>query len=393
MNPNSKKKVLITFGRSFLTLDLARQWHARGHTVFIADSTRSHVTFFSKAVSKSFVVPSPRFEPEAYITALIDIVNKEKIDIVIPIYEETVHLSKAIDRFPSHCTVFSPHFELYEELQNKWLFQQKLHSLGIPTLKKALVANAADLREHKLAVEYALKPCYSRASQKVHKVDPKKPIPNITIESHNPWIAQEWAYGNRFCTYSICHEGTVHAHSTYPVNYAIEGNSCVTFEATHHQGILDWVSFFVKKINFSGQIAFDFIEKNGQQLYAIECNPRATSGLLLFNEKNALDKAFLKENKEPIFPEEGASQQVFTGMLLYGWRKSAKPNNRLSQFLKSLFTTKDVVFRIKDPKPLLSEPFVFARLWFKSRKLGISLPDCFTFDHDWNNCEEKNQKD
>ncbi|MEI8365566.1 MAG: hypothetical protein WCF65_04025 [Parachlamydiaceae bacterium] len=390
MNSKHKKKILITFGRSFLTLDLARKWHAQGHEVFVADSISSHVSRFSNTVSKCFTVPSPRFEPEAYLNALVHIVEKEKIDLLIPIYEEITHLSKGVDRFPSFCKVFCPTFALYEQLQNKWSFQELLQSLGIPTLKRALVRNKNDFKTHLLPMEYALKPCYSRASQKVLRIDAARPIPDIgsAIEPHNPWIAQEWAYGKKYCTYSICHEGAIYAHGTYPVNYAIDGNSCISFEVVHHQKILDWIALFVKKIGFSGQIAFDFIESVDGILYAIECNPRATSGLLLFDEMDGLDQAFLKQNEKPIFPKNGTSRQVATGMLLYGWRKSSRQGRSLGDFFKTFFCTKDVIFSVRDPKPFILEPIVFVNLYIQSRKLKISLPNCFTHDHDWNNCKE-----
>ena len=87
-----------------------------------------------------------------------------------------------------------------------------------------------------------------------------------------------------------------------------------------------------QEINFTGQIAFDFIESADKKLYAIECNPRATSGLLLFQNNDRLDQAFFAETQSPIFPQQGARKQIATGMCLYGWRKNALPENRLSKF-------------------------------------------------------------
>lgn len=387
MNTTRKKKILITFGRSFLSLDLARQWHAQGHEVFVADSIKAHVSRFSKAVNKSFSVPSPRFQPDQYLDAIVEIVEREKIDLLIPIYEEIIHLSKAVSRFPKHCKVFCPSYDIYEKLQNKWLFQELLREMEIPCLKTSLIRDKSELLKLQFPVEYALKPCYSRASKMVCKVQPNQAPPNIEIASYNPWVAQEWAYGNRYCTYSICHEGNLYAHGTYPVDYAIDGHSCINFEAINQPKVVEWISRFVKSIGYSGQIAFDFIEDNKGTLYAIECNPRATSGLLLFSEADRLDRAFLRQNEQPIFPREGSSRQIAAGMLLYGWRKSARQHHSLSNFLKVLFSTKDVILNRNDLKPFLFEPFVFANLWIRSQKLGISIPDYFTFDHDWNNCK------
>ena len=192
MKKSPSKKILLTFGRSFLTLELARQLHAAGHQIFVADSMGYQVCRFSRAVYKNFKVPSPRFDSEGYMHALVNIIEKEKIDLLIPIYEEITHLSRAKHHFPKFCQIFCPAFDLYHELHNKWLFQCRLKDLGITHPETFLIRDENDLNQLKWHTPLALKPCYSRASQKVKKLYPNTPIPNLTIEPHNPWVAQEW---------------------------------------------------------------------------------------------------------------------------------------------------------------------------------------------------------
>ena len=54
------KNILITSGRSPVALDLARQLRQAGHTLFMVDSLHLYISRFSNAISKSFVVRSPR---------------------------------------------------------------------------------------------------------------------------------------------------------------------------------------------------------------------------------------------------------------------------------------------------------------------------------------------
>lgn len=385
---HTPKRILITFGRSFLALQLARQLSGVGHTVFVADSLRLHVSRFSNAVRKSYKVPAPRFSRQEYIHALIQIIKKEKIDLLIPIYEEISYIASSLDQFPDSCQVFAPPFPLFNELHNKWLFQKKLQHLGIETLGISLIKSPKDLQNLDFSSAYALKSCYSRASQRVIKVQSPHHLPSLPHDTHNPWVAQEWATGDRFCTYAVCHEGKVKAHSIYPVGFAIDGNSCLVFEAIDHPKILHWTQHFVGKSNFTGQIAFDFIETAEKKLYAIECNPRATSGLLLFSSEDRLDKALLnmdaKAVPQLITPKLKAKRQIAMGMLLYGWKKSALPQNNTSKFLSALFSTKDVIFSRWDMKPFLLEPLIFAGIVKTSRKYGVSIPDAFIHDHEWN---------
>lgn len=380
-----KKNILITFGRSFLALEMARHWHKAGHRVFVADSWSQHISKYSNVIVKNFKMPSPRFHTQKYIQTLIHIIKEENIDCLVPIYEEITHISKAVPLFPSSCHVFSPSFTLYQTLQNKWLFQQLLQQLGFDVLKSRLIQTQYDLNHHDFTTPFALKPCYSRASQHVKKIVPNQAsVPILDIEPHNPWIAQEWAVGKKFCTYSICREGNICAHGTYPVQYAINGNSCLTFEAITHSHILEWIKELVRRLHFTGQIAFDFIETEENKLFAIECNPRATSGLLLFNGIQGIAPAILGDSSKLLTPQIGTRRQIAMGMLLYGWKKNAKPNNGLTTFLQDFLSTKDVVFSSKDPKPFLFKPWVFAHIWMKSQRLGLTIPEYFTYDHDWN---------
>lgn len=379
-----QKNILITFGRSMWALAIARQLSANGHRIFTADSLNYHICSFSKKIIKNYKVDSPRFNPSSYVSSIIKIIKEEKIDLLLPIFEETSILSKYRDHFPSHCEVFCPSFELYHEIHNKWLFHTLLQKLGIKNLKACLVRSQDELQSIPIKGPFALKECYSRASQKVIKVLNSHNLPLIKIEPHNPLIAQEWMEGNRFCSYTICHEGKIYAHSLYPVSYAIGGKSCLLFEHVNHSEIYDWVNHFVSLTNYTGQIAFDFIESSEKVLYAIECNPRATSGSFLFNESDRLDHAFFRINSEPILPSRMERKQIAIGMLLYGWRSSSLVNLTLYNFFTDFFSSKDVVFRTTDIKPYLFQPLIFFFLIIKSSKHGLNIPSFFTYDHNWN---------
>ncbi len=382
----SKKRFLLTGARSYITLDLARQLKTNGHKVFVADSSDSYICQYSNAVEKSFTIPSPRFKQKAFIQRLQELVSQYQIDIVIPICEEIFYLSQAVDQFPDHCHLFSPTFEILESLHNKWAFTQMLKEHGFATPTTFLLRSNEDLNTVLFNTPYVLKACYGRASQQVIKMYPNMPVPSsVQIEEHNPWLAQEWLEGERFCSFNVCSEGKILAHSTYPVEYAIKGTSCLSFKSVKKPSILEWTRLFVEKINFTGQIAFDFIQTEEGILYCIECNPRSTSGLHLFGSDDRLDEAFLGENTEIIFPKEKTAKQLAIGMLLYGWQQPPENKECDSTFLQTLFKTKDIIFDKKDLKPFFYMPLICLRIWRESRKLKKNLPATFTHDIEWNN--------
>lgn len=238
-----------------------------------------------------------------------------------------------------------------------------------------------ELNKLPLKVPYILKPSYSRSGLSIQKVSSRTP-PKVDIDPRNPLVAQEWLHGKKFCSYSISHNGKLSAHTVYPVEFSIEGNACLNFEAIHHPKIQLWIASFVEKENFTGQIAFDFIETDENKLYAIECNPRGTSGINLFQEKDNFPAAFFNTQESLIIPELGYSKKLGWGMLFYGWK-----TRQLLKFAKKFMMVKDVIFSRTDIKPFFHQFVLLFVYLFKSLKLRARLPAMFTFDIDWNGQE------
>lgn len=375
-----KKRILLTGARFYVALDLARQFHAHGHEVYAADSTKRNVCRYSNSIKKNLIVPSPRFSTKLFIEELVRIVKEHDIDMLVPTFEETFFISEHLDKFPKSCQIFTLPYERLDPLHDKWKFTETLKKYGFETPTTFLLNNQEDLQKISFSSPYILKACYSRASLNVYKVLPSTAPPSIQIEPHNPWIAQEWIEGDHFCTYSICQKGELKAHATYPVKFTVSGSSSLTYQSVQHPGIIEWTKRLVKELDYTGQIAFDFIQTKEGKLYAIECNPRATSGAHLFNPEDNLISAFLDANDDIIYPSNDSHKQLAIGMLLFGWKNKSKRD-----FFQTMTRTKDVIFSRKDLKPFLAIPYIFGMYWGMGRKLKKSLAASFTHDTEWNN--------
>jgi hypothetical protein len=138
----------------------------------------------------------------------------------------------------------------------------------------------------------------------------------------------------------------------------------------------------VENNNFTGQIAFDFIETPDGRLCALECNPRATSGVHLLASNPNFIEAFLNPNIICINPAKDRSSMFAIAMLFYGFIGAFK-KNKLGNWFSTFFTSKDVIFDIKDPLPfLLQFRSIFAYLK-TSREQKISPMEASTFDIEW----------
>ena len=380
---DSRKHILITFGRSFLTLNLARLMSAAGHRVTTVDSIPLTLSRVSHAVDAFHLVPPPKFEPQAYCRELARIATDEAVDMVIPIHEETDILSMMRGLFPPECELFLSDFELENQLHNKFDFQVMLAERGIPTLKFARLDGPEDIPNLDFDGPFAVKKCYSRGSQKVHKVYPGDPMTWLDHDPANPWLAQQWLTGDRYCTYSVVRDGKINAHATYPVEYAIGGSSCLSFRPTHHQAIFDWVSDFLASTNFTGQVGFDFIDDGEKGLYCIECNPRATSGIMMFRPHNRVDQAFFGTSTSLIVPDDDVRAMIKLGMALYGWREDARQGRSVKQYFRDLRDYDDVIAKRDDRKPGVALPVAYLGILRSCVKYRVGLAEGFMHDHEW----------
>ncbi len=380
---DTSKNILLTGARATISLELSRHFKAEGHKVYASDCNWFHICRFSNSIEKSFKTPSPRFQTLEFIQSLVNIVELYDIDLLIATCEEIMFISDYLDHFPKSCTVFCPTFDVIHQLHSKWLFCKKLEQLGFDCPKTELIEAPGDVNKIRIPTPYVLKATYSRACQNLAFVPPDAKPPSIPVSATNPWVAQEWIDGTKYCTYSIAIDGKLMAHTTYPVAFTVDGSSCITFEALEHRRIKDWVAKFLEKTKYTGQIAFDFIEKKNGKLYAIECNPRATHGLHLFSLKHNLARAFLNQSPHTVEPLPGTRKQLAIGMAAFGWRHINKRPG-LQPFRKEFFKIQDVVFARSDPVPFFAMSFLFPMYWYKSKKHGIKLAEAFTYDMEWN---------
>ncbi len=351
------------------------------------DSIPVAISRFSNAVGEFHRVPPPKFEPLEYCRALARIVEENDVDMVIPVHEETDIIAMLAELFPPTCRLFLSDFDIENRLHHKYEFQELLVELGIPTRKFARVAGPEDAGSLDFDKPFALKRSYSRGSQKVHKVQPGDPLTWLEHDEQNPWVAQEWASGDKYCTYSVCHEGRIYAHATYPVDYAIDGSSCLNFRQVDHPRIQAWVADLVERIGFTGQIGFDFIEDGpDKDLFCIECNPRATSGIMMFSPEDGVDRAFLGTSDpetEIITPAPAIDKMIGLGMMLYGWRADSRNGRSFRQFVRDFRGSSDVITRPGDQKPAVLLPLAYAGILRSCVKYRVGLAEGFMHDHEW----------
>lgn len=376
-------RILITGGRAPVSLDLVRGLYRQGHEVHVAESQPAQLCRRSRCATKVWQVPPPRMNGEAFIQALEKIIEQVKIDLLIPTCEEVFYVAKGADRLRQKAFVLVDEFEKLNRLHNKWTFIEWARELGFSVPQTVRLTDREQL-ERAIAharQDFILKPAYSRFGSRVIYSQGMKVSDLPFPTSSEPWLMQECLHGPEYCSYTIAHSGRVVAHCTYSHEF-VAGKAGICFEEIGHSGIEKWVRDFVAATRFTGQIAFDFIETKDGKIYALECNPRSTSGVHLLVKQPEFLQALMGES---VFlrPAIGSRGMVALAMWIFGLGQ-INSFSKLIEWLKILFTSREVIFSWRDPVPFFDQFLCFAELFWQSRKQKVSLLDMSTYDIEWN---------
>lgn len=355
------KNILLTGGKMTKSLQLARSFHRAGHRVFMVETHKYWLSGhqFSNAVSNFFTVPAPEKDAEGYCQGLLDIVKREKIDVFIPVSSPVASYYDSLAKpiLSPHCEVFHFDPEMTKTLDDKFSLCEQARILGLTAPKAFFINSPEEILNFDFAKEqnpYILK---SIVYDSVTRLDMTKLpftgmedyVKNLPISKERPWVMQEFIKGQEYCTHSTVRDGEIRLHccsksSPFQVNY----------EQVDNPEILQWVQKFVRDLNLTGQISFDFIQTEDGKVYPIECNPRTHTAITMFYNHPGLADAYLKigENQPHIEPLSTSKPTYWLYHEL--WRLTGiRSFNDLKNWLNKLIEGTDAILKKDDPLPFL----------------------------------------
>ncbi|MGL5874302.1 MAG: ATP-grasp domain-containing protein [Xenococcaceae cyanobacterium] len=358
------KRILLTGGKMTKALQLARSFHAAGHEVFLVESHKYWLSGhrFSRAVSGFYTIAAPEKDPEAYCQGLLDLVKQKNIDVFIPVSSPVASYydSLAKSRLSPYCEVVHFDAEVTEMLDNKFAFCEKARSLGLSAPKVFCITNPQQILDFDFKDDgsrYLLK---SIPYDSVRRLDlTKLPfegmeeyVKTLPISEAKPWVMQEFIKGQEYCTHSTVRNGIIKLHccsksSPFQVNY----------EHVDNPQIYKWVKHFVKELNLTGQVSFDFIQTEDGNVYPIECNPRIHSAITMFYNHPGVADAYLNDAENE---DEVAMQPLLESKPTYWlyhelWRlTSVRSLSQLQAWFEKISRGTDAIFCFDDPLPFLT---------------------------------------
>jgi predicted ATP-grasp superfamily ATP-dependent carboligase len=161
---------------------------------------------------------------------------------------------------------------------------------------------------------------------------------------------QQFITGKEYRTHSTVRHGVTTVYccsesSPFQINY----------KQVENPQIYQWVQQFVRALNLTGQISFDFLQTDDGTVYPIECNPRTHSAITMFHDHPALASAYLNDaeaNQAPITPllESKPTYWLYHEL----WRLTdIRSLSDLQAWINKITNGTDAMLRLDDPLPFL----------------------------------------
>jgi biotin carboxylase len=328
--------------------------------VLIAEPFVRHLSAVSRAVERSFVVTAPVVDRARYLAELREIVQREGVDLVVPISEEILHVADLHGTLPATCRLYSMPAAMVRAVHHKGQFVEICRAAGIdaPETYAADDPAAAALAARS---DYVIKPVAACSGRGVFFFDCGQPLPSrdeafrMTGGLEQPVIVQQRVQGDLVSSFSIARRGEVQSTVLYR-GAVMQGTVAVCFERIEiPPAVEQWIRRFVAHTGFDGFISFDLIIDAEGRPQGIECNPRATSGIH-FVDPRYLASVLLAPEQTSVaaLRPEPLMQQFFP--CLTETQKSMF-TSRFAHNFRCLREAREVTWDARDPWPFIGMPY------------------------------------
>jgi predicted ATP-grasp superfamily ATP-dependent carboligase len=361
----SPKTVMVSGGKMTKALQLVRSFHAAGHRVILVETHKYwHIGHrYSWAVDRFYTVSDPKQDTQGYLQGLLDIAQKEQVNIYVPVCSPVASYYDALAKefLAQQCEVLHEDAKTVQQLDDKYQFAQAAQDLKLSVPKSFKITHPQQVLDFDFSNEsrpYILK---SILYDSVNRLNLTK-LPCATLQATEmfvnslpiseslPWVMQEFISGQEYCVHSTVRDGELRVYcccesSAFQVNY----------ESVDLPEIRQWVTQFVQGMKLTGQMSFDFIRTSTGEVYAIECNPRTHSAITLFYNHPDLAKAYLETEPllESLQPLASARPTYWTYHELWRLVTHLDTPQEVAYRLSILLRGKDAIFEWDDPLPFL----------------------------------------
>lgn len=373
---------IVTGARAPVALDLARALRAAGHEVHLADCITPHAARGLRPRVPCHRLPAPRRDFAAFRQALLALLDQLPQATVVPTCEEVFWLAEAARRDGWSARLLAPPPALLRQLHSKAEFPKFAAALGLDAPETVAFDAPITPGDLPFAPEDAvLKPEFSRfATHTLIAPDPAR-IAALRPAPARRWVAQRRIVGDELCSWAFAVAGRITAFAAYRPRWRHGTAAAFQFEAVDAPALRAISERVAAATGMTGHLSFDVIVDANGCSWPIECNPRAVSGLHLFDAVPALADALSGQGVLPE-PQPGTLRHLAPAMALLGL-PSALVSGRAGALLRDWRAGRDVVDRERQGLVTLGCLLDAGRFAVQALAAGRSPAGATTADIEW----------
>ncbi|MEA5115725.1 MAG: ATP-grasp domain-containing protein [Geobacteraceae bacterium] len=158
--------ILITDGENRSSLVTCRSLGRRGHNIFVSGKDHRNISSSSAFCRKYYKVTDPSHDVVAYANDLLEIVDRESIEVVFPMTEQSIYcLNRIRSEISEQAILACALSEKMEAVSNKYKLFQLAEHLGVEIPHTVFVENYSDYQEkRKMVISFpvVVKPSFSK---------------------------------------------------------------------------------------------------------------------------------------------------------------------------------------------------------------------------------------
>ncbi|OAL06728.1 hypothetical protein IQ06DRAFT_263061 [Phaeosphaeriaceae sp. SRC1lsM3a] len=422
----SKRKTILVTGVSMtkgLTIARSLSQHTP-HRIIGADISALSPGRFSNSIAKYYRLDTPHGDDaEPYIDSILSIISAEKVDLwiscssVVAAVEDGQVVRLAKDAAAAKGRSFEAiQFaeDVVEKFHEKDQFIDYIASLNLtipdsyrctsaPEALNVLLRAFDDEKPEFPDRKFILKPIGvdDRARDAMMTLLPfdtaartKEYVKSLGISKANPFQLQQFIKGSEYCTHALVIRGQIEAFTSCPSLELLMHYEPLAQDTVLSREMLK----FTEKVahaggeTFTGHLSFDFlVESDGEiqvrgskegktkevVLYPIECNPRAHTAVVLFDNTPEMAKAYLSvfenaskgsKREETVYPRIPTKSYYWLGhdLVTFGILPAldaVSGRGSCQDVLKGLLTFGEHLLFWKDGTLTLADPVPFFVLY------------------------------
>ncbi|KAL4874328.1 hypothetical protein BJY04DRAFT_212166 [Aspergillus karnatakaensis] len=325
--PNTPQKTILVTGVSMtkgLTITRLLSKYT-SHRIIAADTEAVRFTSpgrYSRSIDKFYRLDLPKNNnAEPYISSFLDVITQESVDLwiscssVIGAVEDGEVLRRARQQRGDGFKAVQFDRDVVERFHNKDTFIEYIQSLALLVPKSHRCTSSTEVekilqKRKDEKKKFILKPIGvdDRARSQMMTLLPLQTglkataeyIATLGISASNPFILQQYVSGKEYCTHSLVVCGSVKAFVSCPSSDMLMHYEALPPDSVLNRKMLE----FTERVaadgggKFTGHLSFDFlVEGDGQDSdacpYPIECNPRAHTAAVFFQDTPEMARAYL----------------------------------------------------------------------------------------------------